>query len=68
LKAVPCGTQGVADEWCILLKNIIYQSGKTTNTNTNTNTTNNTNTNTNNGYGTFEYATPRGYRKYVLKT
>jgi len=47
LKAVPCGTQGVADEWCILLKNIIYQSGKTTNTNTNTNTTNNTNTNTN---------------------
>jgi len=33
--------------WCILLKNIIYQSGKTTNINTNTNTTNNTNNNTN---------------------
>jgi len=68
LKAVPCGTQGVGDECCTLLKNIIYQSGKTTNTNTNTNTTNNTNTNTNNGYGTFEYAPPKGYRKYVLKT
>ena len=33
--------------WCILLKNIIYQSGKSSNTNTNTNTTNNTNNNTN---------------------
>ena len=59
-----------ANKWIAAQKkiNIIYPSGKSSYTNTNTNTTNNVNTNTNNGYGTFEYAPPRGYRKYVLKT
>ena len=41
---------------------------QTSMTTTSTTTTTNTNTNTNNGYGTFEYAPPKGYRKYVLKT
>tara|TARA_R100000742_G_C4167358_1_gene6840 strand:+ start:247 stop:444 length:198 start_codon:yes stop_codon:yes gene_type:complete len=65
LKAVPHGTQDPLSR----IKKILFTSQeKASNINATTNTTNITNANTYNGYGTFEYATPRGYRKYVLKT